>query len=130
MKDPERHLLFSITAADFVWECSRGTGNGGQKRNKTSSKVRCFHPPSGAEGVDDATRSQHLNRRAAWLKCINHPKFQAWHRVEVAKRTGALASTEDAVARSLADPAAVRIEVHDEDGRWVVVEKADLDSEE
>lgn len=41
------------------------TGNGGQKRNKTSSAVRVIHQPSGMAAVGDEGRSQKLNRRAA-----------------------------------------------------------------
>ncbi len=41
------------------------TGNGGQKRNKTSSAVRVIHLPSGMAAVGDEGRSQKLNRRAA-----------------------------------------------------------------
>ena len=40
----------------------RGTGPGGQKRNKTSSMVRLLHIPSGILSENDETRSQHLNR--------------------------------------------------------------------
>ena len=40
----------------------RGTGPGGQKRNKTSSMVRLLHLPSGIASENDETRSQHLNR--------------------------------------------------------------------
>ncbi len=40
----------------------RGTGPGGQKRNKTSSMVRLLHLPSGILSENDETRSQHLNR--------------------------------------------------------------------
>lgn len=40
----------------------RGSGPGGQKRNKTSSMVRLLHIPSGILSENDETRSQHLNR--------------------------------------------------------------------
>ena len=46
----------------------RGTGPGGQKRNKTSSAVRVTHLESGIAAMDDATRSQHLNRAHALAK--------------------------------------------------------------
>ncbi len=46
----------------------RGTGPGGQKRNKTSTAVRVTHLASGLSAMDDATRSQHVNRAHALAK--------------------------------------------------------------
>lgn len=46
----------------------RGTGPGGQKRNKTSTAVRITHVASGLAATDDATRSQHVNRAHALAK--------------------------------------------------------------
>jgi len=40
----------------------RGTGPGGQKRNKTSSAVRLLHVPSGISAENDESRSQHINK--------------------------------------------------------------------
>jgi len=40
----------------------RGSGPGGQKRNKTSSAVRLLHNPSGVAAENDESRSQHVNR--------------------------------------------------------------------
>ncbi|NLF93020.1 MAG: peptide chain release factor-like protein [Oligosphaeraceae bacterium] len=46
----------------------RGTGPGGQKRNKTESAVRVTHPESGLSAFDDETRSQHTNKEHALEK--------------------------------------------------------------
>lgn len=46
-------------------EVCRGTGPGGQKRNKTSTSVRLFHLPSGVSAENDETRSQHQNKSLA-----------------------------------------------------------------
>jgi len=46
----------------------RGTGPGGQKRNKTESAVRVTHRESGLAAFDDQSRSQHLNRARALQK--------------------------------------------------------------
>lgn len=46
-------------------ETKRGTGRGGQKRNKTDTAVRLRHRPTGLVAQSDQTRSQHQNRRSA-----------------------------------------------------------------
>ncbi len=46
----------------------RGTGPGGQKRNKTESAVRVTHLESGLAAFADATRSQHTNKEHALQK--------------------------------------------------------------
>jgi hypothetical protein len=52
-------------------EAFRGSGPGGQHRNKTSSAVRLTHEPSGLSAVASESRSQHENRRRA-LQRLRH----------------------------------------------------------
>lgn len=96
-----RELLFSVTASDCSFEYIRGSGKGGQKRNKTSSKVRCKHEPSGAIGVSDDTRSQHKNKEIAFRRMAESSNFQKWHKLETAKRLGKLQDIEDAINESM-----------------------------
>ncbi|MBQ6351654.1 MAG: peptide chain release factor, partial [Lentisphaeria bacterium] len=49
-------------------EFSRGSGNGGQKRNKTSTAVRVVLEEYGVAAADCSERSQHRNRAAALRK--------------------------------------------------------------
>lgn len=49
----------------MVEEQFRGSGAGGQHRNKTDSCIRLTHP-SGVQVVATEQRSQHQNRRVAW----------------------------------------------------------------
>lgn len=46
----------------------RGSGPGGQKRNKTSSAVRAVHTPTGLTAVSDDDRDQRRNRATALLR--------------------------------------------------------------
>lgn len=112
-----KELLFSVTAADCQFEVMRGTGPGGQKRNKTESKVRCTHTASGATAYSDATRSQHDNKRDAFLKMVNTPEFKKWHKLEIMRRMGTLAQVEDTVERMMAEKN-LSVEVK-ENGVWV-----------
>lgn len=49
-------------------EFSRGSGNGGQKRNKTSTAARVVLEEYGLAATDCSERSQHRNRAAALRK--------------------------------------------------------------
>ncbi len=53
------------------WEMFRGSGPGGQKRNKTSSAVRVSHAPTGLSATASDSRSQATNKRRALqrLRC-------------------------------------------------------------
>lgn len=117
-----KELLFSVTAADCEWQYLRGTGPGGQKRNKTESKVRCVHRASGASGESDLTRSQHENKIIAFGKMAATKKFQLWHKLEIARRSGDQLTLEDKVDKAMKD-ANLKIEGK-VDGRWVPIEEA------
>lgn len=58
----------SVDRTQLDITCARGTGKGGQKRNKTSTKVRIVHLPTGIAVECDETRSQHQNKRLAFRK--------------------------------------------------------------
>lgn len=115
-----KELLFSVTAADCEWSYTRGTGKGGQKKNKTSSAVHCMHRPSGAHGYSEASRSQLDNKREAFRKMAESKEFKNWHRIETARRTGQLLEIEDTVNREMNR---IRVEVKDDKGRWTEVDK-------
>lgn len=120
-----RELLFTVTAADCDWEYMRGTGPGGQKRNKTESKVRCTHRASGAVGESDQTRSQHMNKSIAFRKMAESREFKIWHKLECARRTGEKISIEESVDRAMADRN-LKVEGKS-DGRWVPIDEAPFD---
>ena len=112
-----KQLLFSVTVADCDWEYMRGTGPGGQKRNKTETKVRCTHRASGATATSDITRSQHDNKRDAFIKMLKTPEYQKWQKLEIARRMGQEVQIEEAVNAAMADEH-IRIE-YKENGKWI-----------
>jgi protein subunit release factor B len=116
--------LFSVTAADCEWSYTRGTGAGGQKRNKTSSAVHCHHRPSGAHGYSEASRSQHDNKIDAFVKMSRTNDFKKWHHLETIKRLGMMSKIDEYVEKELKK---VKIEIR-KDGIWTEVE--DIPNEE
>lgn len=118
-----KEILFSITASDCEWSYTKGTGTGGQKKNKTSSAVHCMHRPSGAHGYSEASRSQLDNKREAFVKMANSKEFKEWHKMETMRRNGQMAVIDAAVEKSMKK---VKIEVHDENGRWKEVKESEL----
>jgi len=121
-----KELLFRVTAKDCEWSYTKGTGSGGQKKNKTSSAVHCIHRPSGAHGYSEASRSQHDNKIDAFEKMFNTKEFQAWVKHEAARRTGLLSVIDENVRKELRK---VKVEVK-MDGVWIEVNKDDpLDKE-
>lgn len=113
----DKQLLFSVTANDCDWSYTRGTGNGGQKKNKTSSAVHCSHRPSGAHGYSEASRSQLDNRRDAFRKMTESAEFQRWLNIETMRRNGMMAEIERRVEEDLRK---VKTEIRI-DGRWTEV---------
>lgn len=78
-----RTKMFSITASDCRWDVFRGSGDGGQKRQKTSSGVRCVHEASGAEGKATDSREQSQNRKRAFERMVATPEFQGWLKLKI-----------------------------------------------
>jgi len=60
-----RSIELSIRPEDVDVETMRGSGAGGQHRNKTDSAVRARHRPTGIEVRCESERSQHRNRELA-----------------------------------------------------------------
>ena len=70
-----RQTLFTMGDEELLRQCRvdvfRGTGHGGQKRNRTDSAVRLTHLGTGVAATCDETRSQHSNRQIA-LRKLRH----------------------------------------------------------
>lgn len=116
--EKKRQLLFSVTAKDCEWSYTKGTGAGGQKRNKTSSAVHCNHRPSGARGYSEASRSQHENKRDAFVKMAESKEFHQWNRREAMKRLGILDNIERAIDYEMMYNTKIEIRI---DGKWTEV---------
>ncbi|HWY35989.1 MAG TPA: peptide chain release factor-like protein, partial [Nitrosopumilaceae archaeon] len=119
--------LFSITAKDCDWSYYVGPGDGGQKKQKTHSAVMCTHRASGAQGRCHDSRSQGQNKKNAFERMANTKEFKAWHKIEIARRTGETIKIEEEVRKAM-NPENIRTEVKDENGKWT--QRAIVDSGE
>jgi len=70
--------LFSVTKKDLRVEMLRGSGKGGQNRNKRDTCVRITHVESGVVGYACDERSQAQNKKLAFRRLINDKKFKFW----------------------------------------------------
>ena len=69
---------FSITRKDFKVDYYKGSGAGGQNRNKRETAVRITHIESNAVGECCEQRNQLQNKRVAFDRLFNSKKFQVW----------------------------------------------------
>lgn len=97
----KRRRWFSITAKDCTFQTYRGSGKGGQKRNKTDSAVRCIHPPSEAVGSAEEHTTQKLNKRAAFKRMAESDEFQAWLKLKIEAGLGRVEIEMDGNTRLL-----------------------------
>ena len=115
-------ILFSVTSKDLEFKYTKGTGSGGQKKNKTSSAVHCMHRPSGAHGYSEASRSQFDNKKEAFTKMVESKEFQSWLKAETMRHNGITAQVEAYVEKELRNTI---IEVK-RDGKWTKVREEEL----
>lgn len=112
-----RELLFSLSKSkgDFIVQPFKGSGKGGQKRNKTMSCCRIIHPESGSVSECQEERSYEQNKKKAFEKLINSEKFQSWHKLKAAEAIGRIANIEDEVDREMKN---IKVEVF-KNGKWI-----------
>lgn len=97
MSEKQKELIYSLTKKDFRVDTFKGSGPGGQKRNKTASGVRITHLESGAVGQATESRSQYINKRTAFWRMFDSKEFQMWHM----KQLGLSALREDEIRRDI-----------------------------
>lgn len=108
--------LFSVTRDDFRWDYYRGSGNGGQNKQKCSTACRCTHIESGAVGCAEDHREQPKNRELAFERCCKTKRFQVWLKCEIARRSGE-PSIEEQVDKMM-KLENIKVEIRNEQGKW------------
>lgn len=111
-----KKLLFSVTLKDCEVQTKRGSGKGGQNRNKRDTAVRIVHPPSGAVGESEEERSQWQNKRTAFKRMTETAAFKVWLNREIMVRDG-VPTPEERVEQDM-QPQNLRVETR-RDGKWV-----------
>tara|TARA_R110002051_G_scaffold314950_5_gene392692 strand:- start:20198 stop:20629 length:432 start_codon:yes stop_codon:yes gene_type:complete len=119
-----RKLLFSVDLSHCEVSHMRAGGPGGQNQNKRDSATLIIHRPSGARGESRNSRSQFENTKHAFRRLTDHPLFRLWIHQEVRRLEGH-ETPEVIVDRMMNDPRQLKIEVRDENGRWVEVDYSD-----
>lgn len=116
---PPKQLLFSITKKDLEVKAVRGSGPGGQHRNKVSTGIQITHRPSGAQVTATSEKSQLTNKKNAIRLLTQHPKFKAWlnEQVYISLNKESLEETVD----KMLEPSNLRVEVRNVQGKWVRV---------
>lgn len=108
------NLIFSLTKKDFRVDYYKGTGKGGQKRNKTENCCRITHIESGAVGKSEEGRSKEHNKRVAFNRMTETEEFKKWYRVRVAEKLGMIAKLDDSMSEKN-----LKVEVKNEEGQWI-----------
>lgn len=118
-----KKLLFSLSKSkgDFIVQPFKGSGKGGQKRNKTMSCCRITHPASGAISECQEERSFEQNKKKAFRRLLEKEEFKKWHKLECAKQLGQIGIIEDEVSREMKN---IKVEVF-KDGKWTEEEQND-----
>lgn len=111
-------LAFSVTLDDCDVQTFRSGGKGGQHQNKTESGVRVIHRDSGARGESREHKSQLQNKRAAFKRMVEHPKFKVYINAMLYGQGRAEREVEEMMARKRDFRTEVKV-----NGKWVVVEE-------
>lgn len=116
----KRELLFSITKKDFDIHYFSGTGAGGQHRNRHMNSVRLHHRDSGARSTGQSSKSRQSNLTEAFKSIREKVKFKLWYNQKVLEAMGK--KTIEQEVRESVQPKNLKIEGHDDQGRWVEVD--------
>ena len=81
-------------------------------------RARVRHPESGAVGESREERSQWQNKKTALKRMVKDPKFQFWVQQKIRQYDGHM-TAEEWVVREMESLEHFKIEVRDEEGRWV-----------
>ena len=109
-----KQKVLSVTLKDCDVTYFKGSGAGGQNRNKRDTAVRIVHRASGAKAECQEQRTQWQNKKIAFKRMVETKEFKTWLR----KMSGRATLAEIQVSEQMR-PRNLRMEVQDADGNWV-----------
>lgn len=105
----KKEKLFSVTLKDCRVDTFRAGGKGGQAQNKLETGVRVVHVPSGAVGEARDSASQYDNKKNAFRRMTQDPKFDLWIRL----RTTDMSQAIDKAVKEQMHPRNIKTEFYD-----------------
>lgn len=128
-KSEKREPLVRVNGRDpkqCRWTYYRASGAGGQHRNKKDTAARVTHLASGVTAQASEHKSREQNKKAAWRRLYEHPKFRLWLKMESARVSGWQKELENYVHESMR-PHNLRVERRGDDGAWETWRSTDPD---
>ncbi len=98
-----KQKLFTLYPKDFRVDTFRGSGAGGQNRNKRDTGIRVVHIESGASAECCEERQQGQNKKRALQKLIETPKFRAWLRLKAASVSLGFSTIEQQIEKTMSE---------------------------
>ncbi len=112
-----KESLVSLRKKDFDIQWFKGSGGGGQHRNKHANCCRIVHPDSGAKGECSDHKSREQNQRVAFSRLLENTKFKIWLNMKSMEAMNK--KTIDETVDEMMDDTNIKVEVRDENGKWV-----------
>ena len=102
---------------DLKIEPFRGSGAGGQNRNKNSTGIRIRHFPSGIVIEAQEYKSQAQNKKAALKRLVENKLFRSWCMLQIQAREKGFKDLNAQVEALMSDDN-LKVEVVKE-GKWI-----------
>lgn len=122
-----KELLFSVTKKDFDIVFMKAGGKGGQHQNTTDSACRITHRDSGAVGESREEREQIRNKKIAFNRCVNSPKFQLWLKLKTSELM--MEESVETKVNRLMEEHNIKTEIKNEKGQWTQIDLPNLKGE-
>ncbi len=119
----DKEILFSLTKKDFIVQPFKGSGPGGQNKNKNSTAIRIIHPESGAKAEAQEHKSQLQNKKAAFTRLVETDEFKKWHRIKVSEKIYGKQEIDKKLDEWMREDNIKTETIDPETGKWTEIKK-------